>query len=79
MVEFGEPEVRGPSGWHKKAANTWAEKKRRAKKPKITPKRYKAISTREFNDAPCPKCYAPMRDGVCTGLFHTLERERLGA
>lgn len=65
----GRPRKRS-TGWHKIASNTW---KKRAR-PKVgKAKRTIAI---QVEIAPCPKCYAPMRDGVCTGAFHT--RERLG-
>lgn len=73
MITFGEPEAeeltsagRRKSGWHKKGAATWkARERKRKQKPKTT--RPRMIPTRD--ETPCPKCYAPMRDGVCTGAW----------
>lgn len=84
MIVFGEPlePVKLPgrprkrtTGWHKKSAATWEARQRAAKnRPKIPRKR---IGFTVPDIEPCPKCYAPMRDGVCTGRFHSMER--LGA
>lgn len=74
MVTFGEPELEGlttdgkrKGGWHRKSAATWQAKRRKEQRPKLKgsklPKRSAPV------EHPCPRCYAPMRDGVCLGAY----------
>jgi hypothetical protein len=82
LIEFGEPipehepKPRGkakPNGWQKVAQTTWKARERavRAKKRPRT----RGFSPPETH--PCPRCYAPIRDGVCSGYW--CSKERLGA
>lgn len=73
MVTFGEPEPEGltsdgkrKGGWHKKSAATWRARERKRRKPVVRPKLPKRSAPVEH---PCPTCYAPVRDGVCTGAY----------
>lgn len=78
--EFGEPvpewsdsPKRRRSGWRKAADASWKAKKLREKRRPKLRRRVLGFVAPE----PCPTCYAPMKDGECSGSFHT--RERLGA
>lgn len=79
MVTFGEPEPEGltsdgkrKGGWHKKAAATWRAKERAKEGKNSRPREIKPrVATKRFApvEHPCPRCFAPVRDGICLGAF----------